>query len=450
MQRRHFFATGAALAALAQVPAAAQTSPYAPGILSGRTSFLPRKGKAPRVVVCGGGWGGLSTARHLRANAPEAEVIVIERNPTFWSGPMSNKWLIDIVGTDFVHRDMQRAARTYGYTLIQGEVIDFERDNRRILTSHGWLDYDFLVLAGGIRDAWEAWLGDDWHAIDYTRTHFGSAYIPNRDMLNLKQRVHAFKGGTLVMTLPPPPHRCPPSPYERACLIASHIKKNKIPGKIIILDPKPRVAPISAGYQQAFKELYPDIITHVPNAGVKAFDPFKRRISTQAGDFDFDEAILMPPHQAADLVWRADLIAQNDKGHKTGWADMHPRLFTAKTDDRVYFVGDNMGFISPQFGHYPKSAHVAHLIGKIVATNLAQRIKGQEVTPILPDNLCYMMVNTEPKEAISVLFDYELDANGQVIQNQVDVDVRSADLVTEDFDWINTRFADFLAHDYKK
>ena len=72
----------------------------------------------------------------------------------------------------------------------------------------------------------------------------------------LKQRVKDFKGGTLVMTLPPPPHRCPPSPYERACLIASHIKKNKIPGKIVILDPKPKIAPIGVGYKQAFDELY--------------------------------------------------------------------------------------------------------------------------------------------------------------------------------------------------
>lgn len=447
MQRRNFL-TSAALAGVAgslMGAAHAATSPASASILANRDSFIPRKGKGPRVVICGGGWGGLSAARHLRALAPQAEVIVIERNPTFWSGPMSNKWLIDLVPTDFVHRDMQRPAREYGYTLVQAEVMEFERASRRILTSRGWLDYDFLIIAGGIRDAWQAWLGDDWHSINYTRAHFGSAYIPNADMLSLKQRVHAFTGGTLVMTLPPPPHRCPPSPYERACLIAAHFKKNKIPGKIIILDPKPRVAPISAGYQQAFRELYPDIITHVPNAGVKGFDPYRRRIQTAAGDFDFDEAILMPPHQAADLVWKAGLIGSDQNGKPTGWADMHPRLFTAHSDDRVYFAGDNMGAISPQFGHYPKSAHVAHLIGKIVATNLSQRIKGKEVVPILPDNLCYMMVNIEPREAISVIFDYELDANGQVIQNQVDVDVRSEDLVREDFDWINTRFADFLA-----
>ncbi|MDO4231444.1 MAG: FAD/NAD(P)-binding oxidoreductase [Lautropia sp.] len=450
MKRRHLLSLPPALALASALPAAslssdAQAARKAPAAGTGRSPFLPRKGKAPRILICGGGWGGMTAARYLKEGLPDADVILVERHPTFWSGPMSNKWLIDIVPTDFVNHDMQIPASRYGYTLVQAEVMQIERDKRLVQTSQGWLDYDYLILSGGIRDAWDAWFGDDQQTILHTRRNFSSAYLPNQEMLGLKRRVHAFKGGTLVMTLPPPPHRCPPSPYERACLIAAHIKRNKIPGKVVILDPKPRIAPISMGYQQAFEELYPDIIQHVPNAGVLDVDPYNKRMKTKAGDFDFDEAILMPPHQAAEMVWRAGLIGTDDKGKPTGWSDIHPRLFHAKADDRVYLVGDCMGFISRQFGHYPKSAHVANVIGKIVARNLTQRIKGEEVTPILPNNLCYMMVNTEPREAISVLFDYELDANGQVIQNQVDVDVRSPDLVKEDFEWIGTRFGEFLA-----
>ena len=213
----------------------------------------------------------------------------------------------------------------------------------------------------------------------------------------------------------------------------------------MILDPKPKIGPIGAGYKQAFEELYPDIITHVPNARVQEVDPFNKRIKTAAGEFKFDDAILMPPHQAADMVWHAGLIGKDATGKPTGWADMHPRLFTANSDDRVYFVGDLMGMISDQFGHYPKSAHVANYIGRIVAKNIAQRVSGKEVTPLLPDNLCYMMVNGDPQEEISVKFEYELDATGKVIQTQIDMDVRTPDLVKEDFDWINSRFSDFLA-----
>jgi len=357
---------------------------------------------------------------------------------------MSNKWLIDVVNTDFVNRDMLHPANKYGYQLLQTEVTGFERDKKLVRTAHGLIEYDFLILSGGIRNDYEAWFGNDQKAIDYTRKHFPNAYVPNQEMFALKAKVKNFKGGTIVMTLPPPPHRCPPSPYERACLIAWHIKKNKIPGKILILDPKPKIAPIGVGYQQAFEELYPDIITHVPNARVQEVDPFNKRIKTAAGEFQFDDAILMPPHQAADMVWHAGLIGKTPDGKPTGWADMNPRYFTAHGDDRVYFVGDLMGAISPQFGHYPKSGHVANYIGKIVAKNIAQRVAGQQVTPLLPDNLCYMMVNGDPQEEISVKFEYEVDANGQVNQTQIDMDVRSPDLVKEDFAWINTMFGDFL------
>ncbi len=444
MKRRNFLISPPALAlGAAAAPALALA---APAIISPQAHILPRQGKGPRIVICGGGWGGLTAARYLRELIPNADVVVLERNPSFWSGPMSNKWLVDIVGTDFVQHDMLRPANRYGYQLLQTEVTGFERAQKLVRTTHGLVEYDYLILSGGIRDAWDAWFGDDQRAIEHTRRHYASAYIPNQQMFGLKQRVKDFKGGTLVMTLPPPPHRCPPSPYERACLIASHIKKNKIPGKIVILDPKPKIAPIGMGYKQAFEELYADVITHVPNARVQEVDPFNKKIKTTAGELKFDEAIFMPPHQAADMVWHAGLIGKDAAtGKPTGWADMHPRLFHAHGDDSVYFVGDLMGAISPQFGHYPKSGHVANYIGRIVAKYIAQRVAGQEVKPLLPDNLCYMMVNTEPQEEISVKFEYEVDPSGKVLQTQIDMDVRSPDLVKEDFAWARGMFSDFLA-----
>jgi len=55
-----------------------------------------------------------------------------------------------------------------------------------------------------------------------------------------------------------------------------------------------------------------------------------------------------------------------------------------------------------------------------------------------------MMVNGDPQEEISVKFEYEVDASGQVNQTQIDMDVRTSDLVQEDFAWINGKFGDFL------
>ncbi|WP_294928459.1 FAD/NAD(P)-binding oxidoreductase [uncultured Paracoccus sp.] len=416
----------------------------APVALTSETTLMPRSGSGPRIVVCGGGWGGLTAARYLREEIPGAEVIVLERNPIFWSCPMSNKWLIDVVDTTYLTHDMLAPANRHGYHLVQCEITGIERDRKLVRTSKGNVDYDFLILAGGIRNAYDAWFGDDRAAAEYTRTHFPSAYIPNAEHLALKNKIRDFKGGTIVMTLPPPPHRCPPSPYERACVMAWHFKTNNIPAKILILDPKPGIAPIGGGYRAAFEELYPDIITHVPNAGVRELDPWNKRIMTEAGDFDFDEAVLMPPHQASDMVFHAGLIGTDAEGRSTGWADMDPRYFHANSDDSVYIVGDSMGAISPHFGHYPKSGHVANYIAKIVARNIGQRVRDQEVVAELPDNLCYMLVNGDPREAISVEFLYDVGADGLVHQTQIDIDVRTPDLLEEDFVWAQGMFDDFL------
>jgi NADPH-dependent 2,4-dienoyl-CoA reductase/sulfur reductase-like enzyme len=442
LSRRSFLAATAASAAAASTAGGAALA--APIAITSTTMLKP-KGKKPRIVIAGGGWGGLSAARHLHTQGVDAEVVVLERNPIFWSLPMSNKWLIDVLNTDYLLHDMIGPSRKYGYELVQTEVTGIERDKKVVRTSHGQIDYDFLIVAGGIRNGYDAWFGNDEKAIEFTRRAYPSGYTANAEHVAIKNKIHNFKGGTMVMTLPPPPHRCPPSPYERACVMAWYFKKNRIPAKIVILDPKPRIMPIGIGFKAAFEELYPDIIQHIPNAKVKEVDPFNKKIVTTAAEVKFDDAILMPSHQAADMVWGADLIGKTADGKPTTWAEIHPTMLHAKEDQNVYLVGDVMGAVSKQFGYYPKSAHVANYVGKIVATYIGQRIKGQEVKTLLPDNLCYMMVSGEPKEAISVQFDYEIMPDGTISQNQIDIDIRSADLVEEDHKWAQRMYGDFLS-----
>ena len=45
-------------------------------------------------------------------------------------------------------------------------------------------------------------------------------------------------GGTVIISAPANPFRCPPGPYERASLIAHYLKTRKPKSKVIILDAK--------------------------------------------------------------------------------------------------------------------------------------------------------------------------------------------------------------------
>ncbi len=409
---------------------------------STRTALPASKGK--RVVVAGGGWGGLTAARHLRLSNPDLEIVLLERNPVFFSCPMSNKWLVDIIDTNFLMHEYLSTASKYNYTYMQCEVTAIERDRKRVFTSQGMLDYDYLILANGIRYNYGAWFGNDRKAADYTKANFPAAYIPNAEHITLKKKVQALNKGHLVMTLPPPPHRCPPSPYERACLLAWHIKKNKLPVKITILDPKDSPRPITTGFLDAFNFLYDDVITYVPNARIREVDPFNKVIKASTGDVKFDDAILMAPHQAGDMVWMADLIAPDKEGKPTGWGAVDPLTMQAKGDPNVFIIGDAIQAVSPQFGYYPKSGHIANRLGRIVGKHVADLAAGRQAGPALPDNLCYQLVNGQPPEAILVDFGYKL-VDGVIHQTQNDINARSGKLAADDFKWARAMYDDMFA-----
>src|SRR5690606_27645111 len=143
--------------ASSQTPAAASAARALPFFIGSPAQTLMPKGKAPRVVVCGGGWGGLTAAKHLRQLAPQAEVVLLERNPVFFSCPISNKWLVDMVDSSFITHDYLRVSEQHGYRFIQTEVLEVDRGAKRVVTTLGALDYDYLVLAPGIRYNYEAW-----------------------------------------------------------------------------------------------------------------------------------------------------------------------------------------------------------------------------------------------------------------------------------------------------
>ena len=138
--------------------------------------LLPRS-KAPRIVIAGGGWGGLTTAANLRQLAPQAEVVLLDRNPVFFSSPLSNLWLVNMVDGEQLTHDYLRVADKLGYKFFQAEVQQVDRDRRTVTTSLGTLDYDWLVLAPGIRYHYEAWFGNDRQAADATRTRYPLSLI---------------------------------------------------------------------------------------------------------------------------------------------------------------------------------------------------------------------------------------------------------------------------------
>jgi len=421
--RRHFLASSSALGA---------------SLVTGRAlaQLMPR-GRNRRVVIVGGSWGGLTAARHLRDLAPDLDVVLVEKGASFRSLPMSNKWLVGLAQESGRSLDYAAAARAWGYTVVQAEVTAIDREQRRVITRGGTLDYDWLVLAVGIRYDYGPWFGDDRRATGQAQKFYPAGFVTD-ELDVLKQKLADFKGGDFVMTIPPAPYRCPPAPYERAVMIAWLFKQKKVKGRLVIVDPGSGIQ----AFNRIFADRYKDQIVHLTHARVKSVDPFNKTIATEFDDLRFDDGILMAPQQAGDLVWQAGLVARGSDGKATGWGALDPLHLHAIGDERVFLIGDLIDKVSPLFGHYPKSGHLANRLGRIAAREITDRAKGRVAELVLPDSVCHVFSDVDPMESIRIDAQYRLRGDGviaQTVRQHYDPQPRG-----EDVAWAKSMYADFL------
>lgn len=419
--RREFLAGGLALAA---------------GHACGQTLA----GSAQRVLIVGGGWGGLAAARRLRLAAPELEVTLIEREAAFRSLPLSNAWLVGRTPEALPRQDYAVAARTLGYRYLRAEVGAIDRERRRVQAGSNTLPYDWLILAAGIRYDYAPWLGGDPRAIEAVRRLYPAGYVAG-ELDALQRKLAEFKGGVLLMTVPPGPARCPPAPYERAMMIAWWLKTRRIPGRLVLVD-------AGGGMQRfnrVFAERYKDQVQHLTHATVKSLDPFARTLGTEFDDIRFDDAIIIPPQGAADIVRQAGLLEADAAGKPGAWAAFDPLHLHAIGDERVFLVGDLLGRASPLFGAYPKSAHMAARLGRIAADEIIARSRGQVPPQALPESVCHVYTDVEPMEAMRIEAQYRVRGDGlitQAVRQHEDPQPRG-----EDLQWAQGLYRDMLAPD---
>lgn len=426
--RRRFLAAATALGAAATWSGTASATSVATSAAASRQ----------RVVIVGGGWGGLAAARYLHDFAPDLDVTLLERNTDFWSCPLSNKWLVGQVDSALLRHSYTAAARAWRYRFVPADVSAIDRERRQVISSAGNFAYDWLVLAVGIRHDYAAWFGDDQETARHTRTHYPAAWTPGAEFAVLREKLAGFRGGDLLLTIPPAPYRCPPAPYERAALLAGWFEARNIPGRIIILDanrPFPE-------FQRIYRDRFPDRIVYHTQASIRSVDPHRREVRTDMGSFGFDDAILMPPQQAGDLAWQAGLISRDELDTPTGWAGADPISFVSAVDPRICLVGDMIDRVSPLFGHYPKSGQMAARQGRSAARSIAALAQGKAPPPELPDSLCHIATQFDPPEAIRIATRYRLRGDG-VLMQQLDTQ-RDPQPRGEDLAWAHSMFAEFL------
>jgi len=410
---------------------------------------LPKKKKGiPRVVVVGGGWAGLSCAKELKMKVPQSEVILVEQRFEFMSCPMSNLWLVDKIELDFLMHDYLQAARENNYTYFQATACGIDKDAKILKTSNGDIEYDYLVLAPGIDYDYDLWTGGDKKLETRLRNEYPAAFMPGSEHMTLKKKIHNFKGGTFVLTVPRGNYRCLPAPYERACLIADFFKHKGIKAKVLLLDEHEGITIKDHGFSTAFKELYADYIQYEPNSVIESIDLDRKVIQTEFNEYRFDDAAFYPPVRAGRLIEMLGFAKNTIYNRKE--ADINIFTYEVNGAKDIFVCGDArpMGF--------SKSGNTANTEGKNVAHEVAARINGVKHKWESPVTVCISDVSIYPERGIFIHSEYEFNKKTNQFQfatpvtNEVWKGKEGRVNAASVYDWAKAMYADMFSGGFVK
>ncbi len=346
-----------------------------------------------RVVVIGGGFAGASVARELRRLNPRLSVSLIEASPTYTACPLSN---MVIAG----HREISQQQFSYaglnadGITVIHQPAVNVDPERRLVtLSDSKKLSYDKLIMAPGIDLDWQALQGYDETAAEL----LPHAWKAGAQTTLLRDQIRGMrKGGLVVMSVPKPPYRCPPGPYERASLIAGYLKQNNPRAKVLILDSKDSFSKKSL-FMSAWQSLYGDIIEwqgESDGATVTAVNADNRSVSTDFETIQADVANIIPPQKAGKI---AHLAGVTDR---SGWCPIEPVSFSSTLQPDIHVIGD-----AAIANAMPKSAFAANAQAKLCAVQVTRLLNGESPVSGKLINTCYSLV--APDYGISVAGVYQ-------------------------------------------
>ena len=423
LSRRRLLGSGAALAGLAGLGLAG---------CAGGPSAGPSIG---RVVIVGGGFGGSTAARYLKLWGGNVDVTLVERSAAFVSCPISNL----VLGG---HKQMADITRSYdglralGVKMVQGAVTAIDAAAKKVrLAGGGELAYDRLILSPGVDFMFDGTPGLA-AALDSGRVLHSWKAGPQT--VALRKQLEAMPdGGVFAMSIPKVPYRCPPGPYERACMVASYFKQHKPRSKVLVLDANPEIQSKKALFEKAFKDHYSGIIEYRANNELKAVDGMTAKM--EFDDVKADVLNIIPPQRAGDIARAAGLLNMNNRWVGVNWLTMESTAAPG-----VHVLGDAT-FSAPAM---PKSGHMANQHAKVAAAAIIELLQGKPVssTPVVM-NTCYSFVTARDVVHVASVHQYDaVDKTFKAVPGSGGVSAAASQIEGRyALSWADNIWADMLA-----
>ncbi|SFV39098.1 NAD(P)/FAD-dependent oxidoreductase [Hyphomicrobium facile] len=349
-------------------------------------SGLPRPalGSGPaRIIVIGGGPGGVTVANRLKSSDPRLDITLVEPKEKYTTCFYSNLYLGGFRSFKSITHDYA-GVKKRGIDVVTDTATAIDTKAKTVTLARGSepMKYDRLVVAPGIDFKYETIEGYSPEAAKI----MPHAWQGGEQTWLLKEKLLALPdGGLVVMSAPPNPYRCPPGPYERACMIAHFLKTKKPKAKLILFDAKKTYSK-QAVFEEAFEEYYKGIIeinltNEIDDFAVVKVDAATGVVTTKAGRTERAAlANIIPAQKAGSIAAHAGLT-END------WCPVHPENFASTKARDVYVLGD-----AAIANDMPKSAYSAVSQAGVVAADILASLEGKPRAPGKYRNTCWSML----------------------------------------------------------
>jgi len=322
------------------------------------------------VVVIGGGAAGIATAASMLKRRSGLDIAIVEPAETHAYQPgwtMVGGGVFDVATTTRpMHSVMPK-----GVTWIKQAAASFQPDDNQVTLKDGSkLCYDVLVVAPGIRLAWEKIAG-----LTETLGQNGVTTNYRGDIAPYTWRlVQQMQGGRAIFTQPPMPIKCAGAPQKAMYLACDHWRRTGVLGDIDVQ------FHTAGAVLFGVADYVPALMSYVEKYGINlelgstlvAVDGPARQATFATADGEvtttFDMLHVVPPQVAPQCVADSPLAAAS------GFTDVDQHTLQHVRYPNVFGLGD--GGSSPN----AKTAAAARKQAPVVAVNALRALDGKGPT----------------------------------------------------------------------
>lgn len=308
-----------------------------------------------KVLVLGGGAGGISVAARLRKSLPADSIAIIEPSEDHYYQPL---WTLAGAGVMKKEESAKKEKDLIpeGVAWIKEKVLSVDAKSQKVSLSHDiTVGYEYLVVATGLKLNWDKISG-----LGNNLGKNGICSIYQYDQVDyVRNQIENFKGGTALFIMPPTPIKCAGAPQKIMYLADDLFRKKGVRNnsKIMFASAGKAIFGIPT-FANALEKIVKEkgIETHFNHKiiGVNAdtkeaiFEVTDAEGKVSQSSIKFDLLHLVPTMSAHTYV--ADSGLAFEEGDQKGWLAVDKHTLQHVKHPNIFGVGDVTGVPNSKTG----------------------------------------------------------------------------------------------------